>query len=114
VQPGGTAALQCLQRNAAQLSAGCRTAVAAIEAAPAPTAGAPAATPAPPAVAPIGPMPMMRPREALRIVRICSVDAGALCPGIEPGGGRLLSCLAENASGLSPGCYAALRAAAGR
>src|SRR3984957_13848823 len=66
VQPGGAEALQCLKRNEAQLSAACRSAVAAIggggvgAAAP---SGAPAA--AAPTVAPIGPMPMLRPREAL-------------------------------------------------
>jgi hypothetical protein len=117
VQPGGAAALQCLQRNAAHLSGGCRSAVAAIgEAAPgtAPaSAAAPAATAAP-AAAPIGSMPAMRPRDALRILRICGADARALCPGIEPGGGRLLSCLAQNAAGLSPDCRAELSAAAGR
>src|ERR1700731_4446768 len=73
VQPGGAEALQCLKRNKAQLSAACRSAVAAIgggtpAAAP---SGAPAA--AAPAVAPIGPMPMLRPREALAIVQICGV-----------------------------------------
>ncbi len=121
VQPGGAAALQCLQRNAARLSAACRSAVAAIgpgapaaETAP-PSAAAPAAAAPPaPAVAPIGPLPMMRPREALQILRICGADARALCPDVQPGGGRLLSCLAQNASALSPGCYATLSAAAGR
>ena len=42
VQPGGAAALQCLQRNAAELSPPCKSAVAAI------TKGEPAAPPATP------------------------------------------------------------------
>jgi hypothetical protein len=117
VQPGGAEALQCLKRNEAQLSAACRGAVAAIgggaPAAAAPPSGAPAATAAP-AVAPIGPMPMLRPREALAIVQICGVEVRSLCAGVPFGGGRIISCLAANASSLSPNCYGALSAAAGR
>ena len=116
VPPGGAEALQCLKRNEAQLSAACRTAVAAIGGgAPtaAPSGGAPAATAAP-AVAPIGPMPMLRPREALAIVQICGVEVRSLCTGVPFGGGRIISCLAANASSLSPSCYGALSAAAGR
>jgi hypothetical protein len=116
VQPGGAEALQCLKRNEAQLSAACRSAAAAIGggagAAAAPS-GAPAATAAP-AVAPIGPMPMLRPREALAIVQICGVEVRSLCASVPFGGGRIISCLAANASGLSPSCYGALSAAAGR
>jgi hypothetical protein len=115
VQPGGAEALQCLKRNEAQLSAACRSAVAAIGgggAAAAPS-GAPAAAAAP-AVAPIGPMPMLRPREALAIVQICGVEVRSLCAGVPFGGGRIISCLAANASSLSPSCYGALSAAAGR
>jgi hypothetical protein len=113
VKPGGAEALQCLQRNAAQLSPRCRSAVAAIgkggPAAGASEAAAPAAAPA--AAAPIGPMPEMRPRQALAILRICSGDERRLCGGIPPGGGRVIACLAENAANLSPGCRAALSAA---
>ncbi len=117
VQPGGAEALQCLKSNEAQLSAACRSAVAAIGgggagAAAAPS-GAPAATAAP-AVAPIGPMPMLRPRDALAIVQICGAEVRSLCAGVPFGGGRVISCLAANASSLSPNCYSALSAAAGR
>jgi hypothetical protein len=118
VQPGGAEALQCLKRNEAQLSAACRSAVAAIDgggaagAAAAPS-GAPAAT-AVPAVAPIGPMPMLRPRDALAIVQICGAEVRSLCAGVPFGGGRIISCLAANTSSLSPNCYSALSAAAGR
>jgi hypothetical protein len=114
VQPGGAEALQCLKRNEAELSPACRSAVAAIGGggAPAPS-GAPAAAAAP-AVAPIGPMPMLRPREALAIVQICGVEVRSLCAGVPFGGGRIISCLAANASSLSPSCYGALSAAAGR
>jgi len=59
-------------------------------------------------------MPTMRPREALAILRICGADQRALCPFIPVGGGRVISCLAENAAALSPPCYGALSAAARR
>jgi hypothetical protein len=114
VQPGGAEALQCLKRNEAQLSATCRSAVAAIGgggAGAAAPSGAPAAAAAP---APIGPMPVLRPREALAIVQICSAEVRSLCAGVPFGGGRVITCLAENASRLSPSCYGALSAAASR
>lgn len=111
VQPGGAAALQCLQRNAASLSGGCRNAVAAIGGGGAPASGAPAAA-APPTAAPIGPIPMMRPRDALAILQICRAEAGTLCSGTPLGGGRMLNCLAAHAGSLSPECYGALSAAA--
>jgi hypothetical protein len=116
VTPGGAAALQCLQRNAAQLSGGCRGALAAISggSAPASAASEPAAPAAAPAAEPIGPMPMLRPREALAILRICGSDTRVFCAGIPMGGGRLLRCLAENAGTVTPSCRAALAAAAGR
>ena len=115
VQPGGAEALQCLKRNEAQLSAACRSAVAAIGgSAPSAAPAGPPAAAAAPAVAPIGPMPMLRPRDALAIVQICGVEVRSLCAGVPFGGGRVISCLAANASSLSPGCYSALSAAAGR
>jgi hypothetical protein len=116
VQPGGAEALQCLKRNEAQLSAACRSAVAAIgggSAGAAAPPGAPAAAAAA-APAPIGPMPMLRPREALAIVQICGAEVRSLCAGVPFGGGRVITCLAANASSLSPGCYSALSAAARR
>jgi hypothetical protein len=113
VQPRGAAALQCLQRNSAQLSPSCQSAVAAIGGSAAPVPSAPPAAAAP-AVAPLGPMPMMRPREALAILRICDADQRTLCGNVPFGDGRVISCLAANAQSLSPSCYAALSAAAQR
>jgi hypothetical protein len=118
VQPGGSAALRCLQSNAARLSGGCRSALAAVAggsgsaAAPATSDAAPATTA--PAVAPTGPMPQISPREALGILRICGSDTRVFCAGIPMGGGRLIRCLAANASSVSPSCQAALAAAAGK
>lgn len=39
----------------------------------------------------------------------CSKDIEKLCPGIAPGGTRLLQCLTKNQSRLSPGCADKLR-----
>jgi len=117
VPAGGASALQCLQKNAARVSAPCQGALAALgQGAATSSAKAPATTTtaAAPAVAPLGPMPTMRPREALAILRLCGADQRALCPGIPVGGGRVISCLAENAAALSPSCYSALSAAARR
>jgi hypothetical protein len=114
VQPGGPAALRCLQQHSRQLSHSCQSAVAALGRGQGGPAAGPVEAAAPSGVAPIGPMPMLRPREALAIVRICSADQRALCPDVQLGGGRLLSCLAEHASALSPSCYGALSAAARR
>jgi hypothetical protein len=112
VQPGGAQALQCLQRNSAKLSASCQTAVAAISPGGAPaSSSAPTATTTAPAAAPLGPMPVIRPREALAILRVCAADQQTLCAGVPVGGGRVISCLAENAASLSSGCRAALAAA---
>jgi hypothetical protein len=105
VQPGGAAARQCLQKNSELLSATCRSAVATID---------PSAPAASPAVSSLGPMPPMRPRLALAILRICDADQRSLCSGVQPGAGRMISCLSENATSLSPRCYAALSAAAHR
>ncbi|HEV7600354.1 MAG TPA: cysteine rich repeat-containing protein [Bradyrhizobium sp.] len=121
VPPGGLESLQCLQNNMSSLSGACKSAVNAVSAAEKPAAPAaqkseaPAVTPkaepsaagsatapAPPAAIVLRPM---RPREVLLVVRsACRVDIRALCGDAEPGGGRLMQCLATNAASLSPAC----------
>jgi hypothetical protein len=110
VQPGGAAALQCLQSNSAKLSASCQSAVAAIGGGggvPSPSAAPAAGAPAP-AVAPLGPVPPMRPREALGILAMCRVEQQTICGGVPLGGRRVLNCLADHATQLSLQCYEAL------
>jgi hypothetical protein len=47
----------------------------------------------------------LRPREELFIVRsACGADIRTLCAGVQPGGGRIVQCIASNAASLSPGC----------
>jgi hypothetical protein len=112
VQPGGAQALRCLQRNAGQLSPPCKTALAAVtEGATASPPATPAESATPSAVAPLTPMPALRPRTALAILRICGEEMRLLCGDTPSGGGRVISCLAEHAPRLSPVCYRALAAA---
>jgi hypothetical protein len=124
VPTGGAAALNCLKQNKSKLSANCQQAVNAAgggaasgAAATAPTeGGAPAqggaatdaATAAPdaaPAAAPLVLRPM-RPREVLFVLRsACGGDVRALCGDVPPGGGRIVQCLAAQASSLSTECH---------
>ena len=115
VPTGGAPALQCLEKNKAKLSAGCEKAVSAASGGGAPaaapaaltapaaagaaTAAAPAATPAVIVLRP------MRPREELLVLRsACGADVRSICGGVQPGGGRIVQCLATNATQLSPAC----------
>jgi hypothetical protein len=50
--------------------------------------------------------------EALRTY--CLSDVKRLCPGIEPGGGRILNCLKANKMGVSLGCAQALKKLKGK
>jgi hypothetical protein len=111
VPTGGAAALNCLEKNKANLSASCQKAVSAAGGTATPAAGgAPAdAATANPAAAP-GPAPAlvlrpMRPREVFFVLRsACGEDVRALCAGVPAGGGRIIQCLAAQAASLSPAC----------
>jgi hypothetical protein len=112
VPTGGAAALQCLEKNKANVSGGCEKAVnAASGGTAAPTVGgapAAAATAAPGAAAAPAPalvLRPMRPREELFVLRsACGGDVRTLCGGVAPGGGRIVQCLATQAASLSPAC----------
>ena len=113
VPTGGSAALQCLERNKAKVSGNCEKAVSAVSGGAAPAAGgapaaaasadsaaAPAAAPAPALV-----LRPMRPREILFVLRsACGGDVRTLCAGVPPGGGRIIECLATQSASLSPAC----------
>jgi hypothetical protein len=83
VPRGGREALECLQRNQPSLSSGCRHALAEIG------TGAGGAA----------------------LTERCAAQIGAMCPGIAPGGGRLVACLADRRESLGEACRAALDAA---
>jgi len=40
----------------------------------------------------------------------CKADAARICPGITPGGGKLIGCLKEHKDEVSIGCGKALKA----
>src|SRR5436309_2443245 len=120
VPTGGAPALQCLEKNESKVSASCQKALAAAGGGGAPAAGgapATAATASPaaaaaPAVLALRPM---RPREVLFVMRsACGGDVRALCPGVQPGGGRIIECLATQAASLSPACQGVLAPFAAR
>jgi hypothetical protein len=133
VPTGGAAALECLQKNLASLSRACQSAVnsiggapaqpaptqpsAAPQPSPAPAAAVPAPAPAvPPApAAPARQYPPMTLRQELAILRqACGPDYRAFCGGLQPGGGRVIACLRDNGSSLSPRCRNVLMRAARR
>ncbi len=109
VQPGGQAALSCLQQHSSSLSAGCQQAIGALgggKSAPAATAGT-----APAATAPATPTPTFTPREEMAIARQeCGPDFRSLCSSVALGGGRAIACLRKNMARLSPGCQKVLTA----
>ena len=56
--------------------------------------------------------PAVPPRVELALFgRACGGDVQVHCPGVRPGGGQILGCLAANQARLSPGCRQALAAA---
>jgi len=115
VPTGGAAALSCLEKNKANLSANCQKAVNAAGGAAAPAGGdaaAPAVGGAPtdaatagPAAAPALVLRQMRPREVIFVLRsACGQDVRSLCGDVPAGGGRIIECLATHAASLSPAC----------
>jgi hypothetical protein len=108
VPTGGAAALSCLEKSKANLSANCQKAVDAAGGAAAPAGGDAAAAGAPAdatTAAPALVLRPMRPREVLFVLRsACGADVRALCAGVPAGGGRIIQCLATQAASLSPAC----------
>jgi hypothetical protein len=45
------------------------------------------------------------------VLTACAADIKALCPGLEPGGGRIRQCMKEKPEQLSDGCKNAIAAA---
>jgi len=51
----------------------------------------------------------LRPREVLFVMRsACGEDVQSLCPGVAPGGGRIVECLVAQSAKLSPACRGVL------
>ena len=132
VQSGGREALQCLKRNAASVSAPCKSALDAVGPKPAaaepepaaappantsePAAAAPQPAPAepaqvgppPPAEAPPGPGPRPTevgrpgPRPVAVVPLACRSEFAEHCPGVRPGGPVALRCLQDVAGVSAP------------
>lgn len=47
--------------------------------------------------------------DPLKIVRECKSDIELLCKGLRPGRQRVVACLKEKVTELSPACFAALK-----
>jgi Cysteine rich repeat len=47
--------------------------------------------------------------DPIKIARECKSELELLCKGLRPGGGRVISCLKEKVTDLSPACSAALK-----
>jgi len=124
---GEGAAVQCLMKNSANLSAACRTAMAAVGGNGPPPGGASSEggppEGGPPEGAPDANGPgdasgggpasgaaSARPRDALGILQTCRADIAAQCQGVQLGGGRVIRCLAEHQSALSAQCRTAVSA----
>jgi hypothetical protein len=43
-------------------------------------------------------------------MRYCKADIARLCPGVQPGGGRIIGCLKAHKEEMSIGCGKALQA----
>jgi hypothetical protein len=121
VPTGGSAALQCLEKNLAKLSQSCQQAVQAATGsastapagnAPAETATAPATAtpPAPAAPSAKGPVIIvLQPGQEIALMRrACGPDFRQNCSGVALGGGRAVQCLVSHASSLSGTCKGAL------
>jgi hypothetical protein len=77
-KPGGGQVAACLKQNAAQLSPSCKQRVSQVQA-------------------------LLK-----EVNQACEEDIHFLCEGIQPGGGRIVACLKQSASEVSPGCKAKL------
>ena len=128
VQPGGEAALQCLAKNMSSLSAGCQSAVRAVEASVAPKSEPAAATQAAPAATPKTEATAAEPKPAATtttaakkpssaqisaIRSACRGDYPKVCAGVPTGGAPALECLEKNKAKVSAACDKALAAASG-
>ncbi|WFU72250.1 MULTISPECIES: hypothetical protein [unclassified Bradyrhizobium] len=135
VTPGGVEAYQCLAKNMSSLSAGCQTAVRAVEPAAAPkteaapaksepakseptkTEAAPAAEPAAKPAAGAAPKAAAakQPSSAqiAAVKSACRADYPKVCAGVPPGGAPALECLEKNKAKVSSACEKAVTAAVG-
>lgn len=51
----------------------------------------------------------LSPQQMQQIRAACEADVKRLCAGIQPGGGRLVACLQQNAASISQPCAGTLK-----
>jgi cysteine rich repeat protein len=114
VPPGTKDSLQCLVQHSAEVSAGCRDALAPAASSSTAAATAPAASAAAPAAAPAasGGQPLSARQEAHLLRSQCGSDFQKYCSNVQVGGGRGVSCLRAHQAELTPACRSALPSAA--
>ena len=123
VEPGGKAALECLEGNRDSLSPSCKAAIDAVAGAP-PAAPASAETPpaaeavTPTAATPAAPSANQTPTAASQderleaVRRACTLDdVAAHCSWIAPTSPEIVLCLQANAKDLSSACKSAVTGA---
>jgi hypothetical protein len=115
VQPGASRLAQCLTSHFSQLTPPCRSLIAN----GAGEMGTPSGPPAmvgptvPPGMGGPGSPPGMGSSALPRFRAACAQDLRRLCPGVQPGGGRLIRCLQPYSRQLSPSCRGLIAAGAG-
>jgi hypothetical protein len=123
VEPGGKAALECLERNRDSLSASCKTAIDAVAGRPLAALASAETPPAaeaitPPAATPAAPSANQTPTAAPQderleaVRRACTLDdIAAHCSWIAPTSPEIVLCLQANAKDLSSACKSAVTGA---
>jgi hypothetical protein len=107
--PEGPEAFACLQRNAAKLSANCKTSVADV-AESIPAGGAiPAATPVAVKPAPVPHKPKAPLIDTAVVIRACKLDVIRHCRDAGLGGGKMLACLTAHEADLTFRCRTAMK-----
>ena len=54
-------------------------------------------------------LPQVASAQVQEIMKYCKGDAERLCPGVEPGGGRIVKCLKTHEMEMSVGCAKTLQ-----
>ncbi len=85
MKPGGGQLMACFKERQAQFSDGCRTV-----------------------------MQRARQAQANALKTACRADFTRNCPGVSPGGGRLMACFNEKQAQFSDGCRTAMQSAQAR
>jgi len=56
----------------------------------------------------VAPAPTVSPQAVAEARTVCETDIQKLCPGVQPGGGRILACLKQHQADVTDGCKQAV------